>query len=276
MKKAGPIILMVAPVAIILIGLFLMPQFYLFRQSISLPPPVGIDTYLQFFSERFYLDMLGRTFLVAGLVTLICILCGFPLALWLARIETRFVPLLLLITTFPLLVSAVVRSFAWMVLFFRNGLLSQTMAATGLVSPGFQFMGATAGVVIALGQVMLPLMIITLYSVLRTIDRDLENAAMNLGASPWSTTWLVIVPQMKGGILAGSLLVFSLSVGAFATPSLIGGSRVNMMAIGIQEQALELFDWPFAAAMAMILLAAALIIAVVYGRIISEQSHEPR
>lgn len=267
---------MVAPVAIILTGLFLMPQFYLFRQSVSLPPPFGVETYLRFFSDGFYLDMLGRTFTVAGLVTLICILCGFPLALWLARIETRFVPLLLLITTFPLLVSAVVRSFAWMVLFFRSGLLSQTMVATGIASPGFQFMGTTAGVVIALGQVMLPLMIITLYSVLRTIDRDLENAAMNLGASPWSTTWLVIIPQMKGGILAGSLLVFSLSVGAFATPSLIGGARVNMMAIGIQEQALELFDWPFAAAMAMILLAAALIIAVAYGRIISESSHEPR
>ena len=119
----------------------------------------------------------------------------------------------------------------------------------GLAPAGFQLMGTLAGVVIALAQVLLPIMVVTLYGVIRSIDRDLENAAMNLGASPAGAVALVTVRLAAGGIAAGSLLVFSLAVGAFATPSLIGGARAQLMAVAIQEQTLELLDWPFAAAM---------------------------
>jgi putative spermidine/putrescine transport system permease protein len=107
--------------------------------------------------------------------------------------------------------------------------------------------------------------VITLYAVIRGIDEDIENAAMNLGASPWAALWLVTVRLARGGIVAGALLVFSLSMSAFATPSLIGGARVPLLSIAIYEQTLELLDWPFAAAMSAVLLVVAVTVAFVSG-----------
>jgi len=260
---------LIGPAALLLLVLFLTPQAALLEESLSRPAPLGVASYARFLGDPYYLAMLGRTFLVGAVVTLVCLVFGFPLSFWLARLESRLVPLLLLIATFPLWVSAVVRSFAWMVLFFRNGLLSAALRGTGLVPPDFQLMGTLPGVVIALAQVLLPIMVVTLYGVIRSIDRDLENAAMNLGASPTGAVLLVTVRLAAGGIAAGSLLVFSLAVGAFATPSLIGGARAQLMAVAIQEQTLELLDWPFAAAMAAILLAVSVAVALIYGRLMA-------
>ncbi len=181
-------------------------------------------------------------------------------------------PLLLLIVTFPLWVSALVRSFAWMVLFFKTGLVSRALQATGLVDPDFQLMYTFAGMVVALSQVLLPIMVLTLYPVLRGIDRDLENAAMSLGAGPLTTLALVTARLARGGIVAGSLLVFSLAMSSFATPSLIGGARVRVLSVAIYEQTLELLDWPFAAAMASILLVVAVAIVLIYGRLGAERA----
>ena len=110
------------------------------------------------------------------------------------------------------------------------------------------------GVIIALAQVLLPLMVLTLYGVFKSIDRDLEYAAMSLGASPPLALCLVTLRLARGGIVAGSLLVFSLAISAFATPSLVGGARANVMATAIYEQTIEMLDWPFASTLATILL----------------------
>lgn len=261
---------LLAPAALLFAGLFLWPQLGLFAQSVSHPPPVGFAAYGRFLGDSFYLAVLGRSLLLGACVTLLTLLLGFPLAFLLARSETRWAGLLLLLTTFPLWVSAVVRSFGWMVLFFRGGAISRLLQATGLVPPDYQLMGTFAGVVVALAQVLLPIMVITLYAVVRGIDRDLEDAAMNLGAPPGVALWLVTLRLARGGVLAGSLLVFSLSVSAFATPSLVGGARAQLMAVTIYEQTLELLDWPFAAAIAAILLTIALAVALVYGRLLGE------
>jgi putative spermidine/putrescine transport system permease protein len=173
-----------------------------------------------------------------------------------------------MVTTFPLWVSAVVRSFGWMVLFHRNGLISNTLQATGLAAEPVQLMYTLTGVIIALAQVLLPLMVLTLYPVIRGIDRDLENAAMNLGATPGLAVWLVTLRLARSGIAAGSLLVFAISISAFATPSLVGGARAQLMATAIYEQTLELLDWPFASAIAAILLVIALVVVALYMRVV--------
>lgn len=264
-QRAWPWLLL-APAAIVFVALFALPLAYLIGESFTRPAPFGFQTYLKFFSDPYYVAMLARTFGMAALVTVICVLLGFPLAYWLARMEGRLVPLLLLIASFPLWISSVVRTFGWMVLFVRSGALSTAIRETGLVGPGFQLMGTFAGVVIGLAQVLLPLMVLTLYGVIRSIDRDLEYAAMNLGASPFAAVWLVTLRLARGGILAGSLLVMSFALGAFATPSLIGGVTANFMSVAIQDQTLVLLDWPFAAAMASILLVFAVVIAFLYSR----------
>jgi len=250
-------LLLIAPASLALLCLFVIPLGILMQQSLSVPAPVGIASYTRFFGDSYYLMVLGRTLLVGTGVTLTCMLLATPVSLWLARIESRWVPLLLVVATFPLWISGVVRSFAWMVLFFRNGLLSVAMQQTGLVSPSFQFMGTLAGVIIALSYVLLPLAIVTLYPVMRSIDPDLENAALNLGAKPLTTLFTVTLPLARAGMAASGLLVFSLAVGAFSTPSLIGGIRAQLMAVAIQQQILDLLDWPFGSAMAAILLVVA-------------------
>jgi len=272
LRRLLPPALLLLPAALVFFGLFAWPQLGLLAESVTRPPPVGVAAYQRFLGDGFYLAMLGRTLALGACVTLVCLVCGFPLAFWLARLESRWVPFLIMIASFPLWVSAVVRSFAWMVLLLRNGLLSTTLRDWGLAPAGFQLMYTFAGVVIALAQVLLPLMVITLYAVIRGIDRDLENAAMNLGASPAGAVRLVTLRLARGGIFAGSLLVFSLSISAFATPSLVGGARAQLMAVAIYEQTLELNDWPFAAAIAAILLTIALAIALVYGRLIDQRS----
>jgi len=258
---------LLAPAVVVFAGFFLLPQAGLLQESFSRPAPFGVAAYVRFLGDPYYLAMLGRTLMIGVSVAAICFVFGFPLAFWLARLESRFVPFLLLLVTFPLWVSSVVRSFAWMVLFFHKGALSTAVRATGLVGDDFQLMGTLSGVVVALGQVLLPIMIVTLYGVIRTIDRDLENAAMNLGASPLKAVYFVTIRLAAGGITAGTLLVFSLAVGAFSTPTLIGGARAQLLAVAIQEQTLEMYDWPFAAAISAILLVISVATAVIYAQL---------
>ncbi len=265
---------LLAPAALVFALLFIWPQLGLFLQS--MPPGTPLAQYERFLGDSYYLGVLGNSLLLGLCVTLVTLVLGFPLAFLLARAETRWAGLLLLLTSFPLWVSAVVRSFAWMVLFFRNGVASRLLQSTGLVESNFQLIGTFAGVVIALAQVLLPIMIVTLYAVIRGIDRDLEHAAMSLGASPVVALWLVTIRLARGGILAGSLLVFSLSVSAFATPSLVGGARAHFMAVTIYEQTLELLDWPFAAAIAAILLAISISVALTYGRLLGDAKEQAR
>ena len=261
---------LLAPAALLFAVLFIWPQAGLFLQSLGNPPPLDLAQYERFLGDSWYLGTLLNSLALGASVTLVTLLLGFPVAFLLARMESRWAGLLLLLTSFPLWVSAVVRSFAWMVLFFRSGVASRLLQGTGLVPPDFQLLGTFAGVVVALAQVLLPIMIVTLYAVIRGIDRDLEHAAMNLGAPPAVALWLVTLRLARGGVLAGSLLVFSLSVSAFATPSLVGGARAHFMAVTIYEQTLELLDWPFAAAIAAILLAISLSVALTYGRLLGE------
>ena len=271
-KKWSWGLLFAAPAIGVFVFLFVIPQLELVATSFGRPGPLTLSVYARFFGDAYYIRLLGRSLGLGAIVTLVTLLLGFPLAYWLARLESRWVPFLLLLVTFPLWVSALVRAFSWMVLFFRNGMLSRALQETGLVSSDFQLMFSFAGVVIALAQVLLPLMVITLYAVIRGIDEDLENAAMNLGASPGLTLWLVTMRLARGGIAAGALLVFSLSMSAFATPSLIGGARVPLISIAIYEQTLELLDWPFASAMSAVLLVVAVAVAFVSGRFGMQQA----
>jgi ABC-type spermidine/putrescine transport system permease subunit I len=271
-KKWSGGLFFAAPAIGVFVFLFVIPQLELVATSFGRPGPLTLSVYARFFGDAYYIRLLGRSLGLGAIVTLVTLLLGFPLAYWLARLESRWVPFLLLLVTFPLWVSALVRAFSWMVLFFRNGMLSRALQETGLVSSDFQLMFSFAGVVIALAQVLLPLMVITLYAVIRGIDEDLENAAMNLGASPGLTLWLVTMRLARGGIAAGALLVFSLSMSAFATPSLIGGARVPLISIAIYEQTLELLDWPFASAMSAVLLVVAVAVAFVSGRFGMQQA----
>lgn len=261
----GP--LLVAPALLVFAGLFVAPQASLVGASFAPSGEWTTAVYARFLGDPYYLRLLARSVGLGAAVTAVTLVLGVPLAYVLARLESRFVPALLMLVTFPLWVSALVRAFAWMVLFVRGGLVSQGVQATGLVPANFQVMFTFGGIVIAMAQVLLPVFVITLYTVIRGIDRDLEAAALNLGASPAIALVLVTLRLARGGLAAGALLVFSLSMSAFATPSLIGGASAQLMSVAIYEQTLEILDWPFAAAMSAILLVVAVAVALVNGRL---------
>src|SRR5262249_12747000 len=149
----------------------------------------------------------------------------------------------------------------------RNGALAGLLQALGLVGPSFQLLYSLTGVVIALGQVLLPFMVLSLYGVIRAIDPELERAAQNLGASPLEAALLTTLPLARPGLVGGALVVFALSMSAFATPSLVGGPRVPLMATTIYEQMTELADWPFASAVSFILLVVVLALSLIQARV---------
>lgn len=266
-----------APLALLLPGLlvffllFVIPQAGLLGWSFR---PSGdsdsaaptLDNYARFLTDSHYLSILFQTVVMGAEVALITLILGYPLAYWLARTSSRWKTLLLLMTVFPLLTSAVVRSFGWMVLLYRTGLVSNVLRASGLSRGPVELMYTQTGVVIAMAEVLLPFMVLTLYGVIQSIDRDLEHAAMNLGDSPTGAVLHVTLPLSTGGILAGSLLVFSLAISSFVTPSLIGGPRVQVMATTIYDQTISLLNWQFASAVAAILLLVVLGLALGYSR----------
>ncbi len=279
-RRRGPfgvpwvVLLLLAPCLFVYLGLFVGPQIRLLGTSFVVQGEPGLAHFARMFEDGYYLFLMGRTLLCGLAVTLITVVFGVPLAYWLARLPSRWAGFILMLTTFPMLISAVVRSFGWMVLFFRNGPVSQLLVASGLSDSPVQLMYTLTGVTIALAQVLLPLMVLSLYGVFRSIDPALENAAMTLGARPAATFFLVTLPLARGGIVAGSLLVFALTISAFATPSLVGGARANMMATAIYENAVDLLDWSFAAALASILLVVVLLISSVYAVLADRSRHD--
>jgi len=262
----GAPFLLLAPAGLLLLFLFVVPQVGMLAISLG-APHWSFAEYARFLGDPYYLGVLARSLLLGGVVACLTVLLGAPVAYWLARLRSRWAPALLVVVTFPLWISSVVRSFGWIVLLSRSGLVSLALQDAGLVRREFQLAYTLSGVVLALTQVLLPFMVLSLYGVIRAIDPELERAAQNIGAGPLRAVLLVTLPLATRGILSAALLVFALSISAFATPSLVGGARVQVMATTIYEQMTELADWPFAAAIAFILLVVVLAIAFAATRL---------
>lgn len=266
MSTAG----LLLPAVALFLALFALPLGGLLRDSIvptsSGGAPLTLDQYARFFSDPYYVAILGRTLVMGAIVTALVLVFGYPMAYWIARTEARPKGLLLSLTVFPLLTSAVVRSFGWMVLFYQLAPLNTLLMHLHVIQHPLTLAYTLPGVVIALAEVLMPFMVLTLYPVIEGIDRSLEEAALDLGSGPFSTLFRVTLPLSKGGILSGSLLVFSLAISSFVTPSLVGGAKVHLMATLIEEETITLLNWPFAAAVAGILLVVVLAAVLLYSR----------
>jgi putative spermidine/putrescine transport system permease protein len=263
------------PVLLLLPGLaclafaFFLPAGLLLAYSFYEPRPgggstLGLGQYARFFADPYYLGVIGRTFRIALVVTLICLCLGFPIAYIMARVRPRLALWLGILVIMPLMVSVVIRTFGWMVLMGRGGFLSTLADSLGLEGRRFVFMRTETGMVIALAQVLMPFMVLTLYGVVARVERELEEAARTMGSGFFGTLWRVTIPLSLPGVVSGSLLVFALSISSFITPSLVGGVRLPVLAGSIYQQALVTVDWSFAAAQAVILLVAVLLIIVPY------------
>jgi putative spermidine/putrescine transport system permease protein len=232
----------------------------------TIPGSFTVEHYLQVVQDPYYYEIFWRTLRLSVLVTLICILVGAPEAYILSRMHKPWRSIFLLVILAPLLISVVVRAFGWSMLLGPEGLINDLLRFIGVGR--VKLLYNEIAIVIALVHVMLPFMVIPVWTSLQKLDPWVENAALSLSASHATVLRRVVLPQVMPGILSGSLIVFGLSASSFAIPGLLGGRRLKMVATLIYDQYLSELNWPLGAAIALILLAANLVIMLGWNRMI--------
>lgn len=255
---------------LVIFGLFL-PLALMARYSLAVYDPaemaaegLTLANYAKFFSDPFYRDVLLRTIWVAVLTTLSCLVLGVPAAYVISRTKSsRLRTILVLSSIIPLLMGNAVRVAGWMVLLADRGLVNETLSAFNIIDEPIRIMYTLTAVLLSLVAVLLPFMIITLQSVFDSINIDYEEAAATLGAPPWTAFFRIFIPLAMPGIFSGGLLVFILSMNAYASPVLLGGPAFHMMAPTVYQQAIQVFNWPFAASLAFVLMLATLVLTVI-------------
>lgn len=268
--------LMSAPAFVLFATLVLVPlvmtlvlTFYRFDPASGPIAAFQFGNYLQVLSSPYYHTIFLRTFGIAFLVTLLCIAIGTPEAYVLSRMRDPYRSMFLLVILAPLLVSVVVRAFGWSMLLNSNGLVNQAFGLVGLGPYKLEY--TTFAIVIALVHVMLPFMVIPVWTALQKLDPQTENAALSLMASPFTTLRRIVLPQLTPGILSGSLMVFGLSASAFAIPGLLGGRRLKVAATAVYDEFLGSLNWPLGATIALLLLVANLIVMLTYYRVLERR-----
>jgi putative spermidine/putrescine transport system permease protein len=260
-------VLMLLPAVLVLAVLFAYPLLGIVNRSVY-KAGYTLDMYRQIFRVPVYLQVILATFKVSALVTMVCLALGYPLAYMLATRRPRTAQLLMIIVVLPFFTSIIVRTYAWMVLLGRNGIVNQYLMALGFSDKPLLLLYNQGGVVIGMSYVLLPYMVLTVYSVMRSIDPRLVRAAHSLGASRLQAFRRVFLPLSLPGIAGGTLLVFILSLGFFITPALMGGPGDMMIAMLIEREVEITLNWSFASALAVILLALTLVGFTGYNRIV--------
>ena len=254
------------PLALFFATFVLMPLLLLAFVSLHADPTLqqmSIGQYGKFLTDPFNLSVLGDTLWLGLKVTLLAMLIGYPLAYLYVHATRRLQTVLMLMILLPLLTSSVVRTFAWVVILGRQGIINNLLIDFGLIAAPIKLLYTPTAVTVALAQIELPLMVLPLITALMNMDRNLRNASLSLGAGHWRTFLQVTVPLSVPGLLAGALLVFASSVSAFVTQTLVGGGQQMFMPFYMYQQAIQANDYPFAATIAIILLTAVLAIVTV-------------
>ncbi|MEH2500401.1 putative spermidine/putrescine transport system permease protein [Bradyrhizobium sp. AZCC 1678] len=257
-----------APLALFFLVFFVAPLVQLFVLSLhndAAGVVWGIGQYVHFLTDPFSLSVLGSTLLLGAEVTALCLVLGFPIAWLYHRVGSRAQTLIILIVLLPLLTSVVVRTFAWIVILGRQGIINSTLLSIGAIDTPMRLLYTQAGVVLALAQVQMPLMTLPLITALGRIDMNLEDASCSLGAGSWRTFWKVVLPLSLPGVIAGCTLTYAAAITAFITQSLVGGGQMLFMPMYLYQQASTLQNWPFASAISIIFLLAVLAVVTVFG-----------
>ncbi len=221
---------------------------------------VGAANYATFFSDALSRDSLVATLWLGAKTTLLCLLLGYPLAWLHSRCGRTAQSLILFVVILPLLTSVVVRTFAWIVILGRQGIVNMTLIEMGFTTTPLRLLFTEGAVVVALAQIQLPLMVLPLMTSFAQIDPRVHEASISLGASAWRSFLTVTLPLTLPGMIAGSMLVYAAAVTAFVTQTVVGGGRLIYMPLLIYQQAISLNNWPFAAVVSMALLVTVLVL----------------
>jgi putative spermidine/putrescine transport system permease protein len=259
---------LVLPLAALFVAFFVAPLVVLI--DLSLHGDVAMRTwtfnnYIKFFTDPFNYSILWGTLLLGLKATLVCLIFAYPIAWVCARASARLQSLIVFLVILPILTSVVVRTFSWIVILGRQGIINQIALSLGLVREPLTLLYTETGVVMVLAQVQMPLMVLPILTVLSKIDPNLADASRALGAGEWRTLWRVTIPLSLPGVIAGCILTYTACITAFVTQTLIGGARLIYMPLHIYQQAIGANNWPFAATISVVFMVAVLAIVAVLG-----------
>lgn len=241
------------PVLLLLAVFFLVPVIGLLLRSIMEPAP-GLQNYVELLGSQTYVRVFFNTFMVAGVVTLITLLIGFPTAWLLAILPKRWSQIMFAILLLSMWTNLLARTYAWMVLLQQTGLVNRVLMSLGIIDEPITLVNNLVGVTIGMTYIMLPFLVLPLHATLRAIDPSTLRAAAICGASRWQALRLVLLPLALPGIASGALMVFVMSLGYYVTPALLGGTNYMMLAELIAQLVQSLLNWGLAGAAAFVLL----------------------
>ncbi len=260
-----------APLTAVFAVFYFLPLFLLLFVSAhpaGLAGGVSLQSYADIFTDSFSLAVLADTLWLAFQATFFAGLLAIPLATYYRSAGRTARSVLIILILMPLLTSTVVRTFAWIVILGRDGVINSALVASGLIASPLPLLYSRGGLVLALAQITLPLMVLPIINSMLRIDDRLLHASQALGASRWRTFAQVILPLSVPGILAGSLLSFAYAATAFVTHTLVGGGRQIYMPLLIYQQSIGLQKWDFAAALSIIFMIAIIAIMAIVDRLV--------
>lgn len=246
--------LLLTPAVVLVLAIFCLPAMVMVFSSIT-EPVLGLQNYSWLLGDDTALDILGRTLVVATLATFFCLLLGYPYAYLMTVAGHSGRNVLTLLVLMPFWTSLMVRTFAWVIILQDHGLLNTVLGWVGL--PPTELLHTTPGVLLGMCQILMPFMVLPLYSGMNAIDRRLLSAGESLGAPPWRAFLTIYLPLSVPGVLAGSLMVFVLSLGFYVTPAILGSPRQELLPNALASEVSELLNWGHGGALAVALLACA-------------------
>ena len=271
-----PLVLL-SPLLISLLVFFIIPltrsvliSFYKFTGPTAYDDnSLTFVNYIRFLFDPFYLGILWRTIKVSLLTTIFCLLIGYPVAYYMTKLDDFKQRLYMLIYLAPWMVNIVVKAFGWRLLLAKTGYINQILLSLGLINQPLTLMFNEFGIIVALIHGEIVFAIMPIFASLISIDPNLSWAAANLGAKPWQVFTKITFPLSLPGVVAGSVIVFTMSMAAYTTPALLGGARARVMSYLAYEQNIQLLDWPFGSAIAVILVITTLIMLQVYQKMMA-------
>ena len=267
-REQWTLLSLAVPAMLVIVLVVVIPVGWLFYLSfIGSDGQLSLEHYRKMIEYKSYARVFMTTFKVSLLTTIICILIGYPLAYFLSQLPKRLAGFFMLAVLLPFWTSLLVRTYAWLVLLQRKGILNDLGIHLGLWDVPIKLVHNLTGTLIGMAHIMLPFLVLPLYNAMKKIDRDLMHAASNLGATPGKAFWAVYFPLSLPGMVAGSLIVFVLCLGFYVTPAVLGGGRVIMVATQITAILENQFNWGAASALGVVLLFATIIVLYLAARL---------
>ena len=250
--------------------LILVPVGWLFYLSfVGRDGSFSFENYTRMLDSKAYIRIFFTTFKISFLTTLICAIIGYPLAYFMSQLPKKWAGICMIGVLIPFWTSLLVRTYAWLVLLQKKGLLNNILIDLEIITEPIKFVHNTSGTLIGMAHIMLPFLILPLYANMRSIDKDCVRAAASLGATPSRAFWTVFFPLSIPGLVAGLLIVFVLCLGFYVTPAVLGGGRVIMAAMKISSNIELYFSWGAASALGVVLLVVTMVILFIASKLVS-------